>query len=232
MTPPDRATPEALGTVLLVDDHAVVREGCRRLIEDTRDLRVVGEAASGEEAYRLFTELRPDVVVMDLSMPGIGGVEAIRRLVARDAGVRVLVLSMHEDAIFSSRALKAGARGYVTKSSAPGVLVEAIRVVLSGRLYLGPDIAQELAVQSLPGRSNPMQALSAREFEVFRLLVEGKTVADIARVMCLSPKTVANYQSALRHKLEVSNTTQAVRLAMAHGLVAGVSAEDGDASSS
>jgi DNA-binding NarL/FixJ family response regulator len=105
-------------------------------------------------------------------------------------------------------------------------------VVLSGRLYLGPDIAQELEVQSLPGRSNPMQALSAREFEVFRLLVDGHTVADIARVMCLSPKTVANYQSALRHKLEVSNTTQAVRLAMAHGLVAGVSAEDGDTPSS
>ncbi len=205
-------------SVVLVDDHSVVREGYRRLIEATADLSVIGEAATGEEAYRLYGELHPDVVVMDLSLPGIGGIEAVRRIVARDAQARVLVFSMHDDAVFSSRALKAGAKGYVTKAAAPDVLIDAIRAVAGGRLYLSQDIAQELAVLSLPGRNNPVQALSAREFEVFRMLVEGHSVAEIARVLSLSQKTVANYQSALRQKLDVSNTTQAVRLAMAHGL--------------
>lgn len=205
-------------SVVLVDDHSVVREGYRRLIEATADLTVIGEAGTGEEAYRLFCDLHPDVVVMDLSLPGIGGIEAVRRIVARDAQARVLVFSMHDDAVFSSRALKAGAKGYVTKAAAPDVLIDAIRAVAAGRLYLSQDIAQELAVLSLPGRNNPVQALSAREFEVFRMLVEGHSVAEIARVLSLSQKTVANYQSALRQKLDVSNTTQAVRLAMAHGL--------------
>lgn len=205
-------------TVLLVDDHAVVREGYRRLLERTSEVRVIAEAGTGEDAYRLFAELRPDVVVLDLSLPGIGGLEACRRILARDESARVLVFSMHDDVVFSSRALKAGARGYVTKASAPEVLVDAVRAIASGRLYLSQDIAQELAVQSLPGSHSPVQALSAREFEVFRLLVAGHTVAEVARILSLSQKTVANYQSSLRQKLDVQNTTQAVRLAMSYGL--------------
>lgn len=208
-------------TILLVDDHAVVREGYRRLLERTADLRVIGEAASGEDGYRLFGELRPDVAVMDLSLPGIGGVETVRRIVQRDPRARILVFSMHDDAMFSSRALQAGAKGYVTKASAPDVLVEAVRAVSAGRLYLSPDIAQELAMLALPGRRNPVHTLSAREFEVFRMLVDGHSVTDIARVLSLSRKTVANYQSSLRQKLEVSNTTQAMRLAMSHGILPG-----------
>jgi DNA-binding NarL/FixJ family response regulator len=206
-------------TVLLVDDHAVVREGYRRLLERTADLIVVGEAASGEDAYRLFGELSPRVVVMDISLPGIGGIEAARRILARDPAARILMFSVHEDVVFSSRALQTGARGYVTKSSAPEVLVEAVRLVAAGKLYISHDMAQELAVQMVPGQHNPLHALSAREFEVFRLLVAGHRIEEIARILSLSAKTVANYQSSIRQKLDVSNTAQVVRIALSQGLL-------------
>jgi two-component system invasion response regulator UvrY len=230
MSSAPKARTDNVVTVLLVDDHAVVREGYRRILERTPDIEVVAEAGSGEDAYRCYCELDPDVVVMDLSMPGIGGIEAVRRIVTRDSKARVLIFSMYDDGVFSSRALKAGAKGYLTKASAPDSLVDAIRSVASGKLFLSPDVAQELAVLSLPGRANPMQTLSAREFEVFRLLVEGRSVAEISKILSLSQKTVANYQSTLRQKLEVANTTQAVRLAMAHGLFPPVGTAGDDSS--
>ncbi|MEO8166076.1 MAG: response regulator transcription factor [Betaproteobacteria bacterium] len=206
--------------VILVDDHAVVREGYRRLLERTADIAVIAEAASGEDAYRLACDLQPDVTIMDINLPGLGGIEVVRRLVARMPEAKVLMFSMHEDTVFSSRALQAGARGYVTKSAAPEVLVEAVRLVAQGKLYISHEMAQELALQMLPGRSNPIDALSAREFEVFRLLVAGHALQEIARLLCLSYKTVANYQSSIKHKLDVSNTAQVVRLALSHGLLA------------
>lgn len=207
--------------VLLVDDHAVVREGYRRLLERTEDISVIAEVASGEEAYRVVCELQPDVTVMDINLPGLGGIEAVRRIVARLPEAKVLMFSMHEDTVFSSRALQAGARGYVTKSAAPEVLVEAVRLVAAGKLYISHEMAQELAMQMLPGRDNPIDALSAREFEVFRLLVAGHSLQEISRILCLSYKTVANYQSNIKHKLDVSNTAQVVRIALSHGLIAG-----------
>lgn len=207
-------------TVLLVDDHAVVLEGYRRLLERTPDIRVVAEARNGEEAYKAFVELAPDVVVMDITLPGIGGIEVARRMLAREQSARILMFSMHEDVVFSSRALQSGARGYVTKSSAPEVLVEAVRLVAAGKLYISHDMAQELAVQMLPGNENPLQALSPREFEVFRLLVAGHAVGEIARILSLSYKTVANHQWNIRQKLDVSNTAQVVRMAMTHGMLA------------
>lgn len=206
--------------VVLVDDHAVVREGYRRLLERTDDISVIAEVGSGEEAYRIACELRPDVTVMDINLPGLGGIEAVRRIVARLPEAKILMFSMHEDTVFSSRALQAGARGYVTKSAAPEVLVEAVRLVAAGKLYISHEMAQELAVQMLPGREKPIDALSAREFEVFRLLVAGHTLQDISRILCLSYKTVANYQSNIKHKLDVSNTAQVVRIALSHGLIA------------
>jgi DNA-binding NarL/FixJ family response regulator len=205
--------------VLLVDDHAVVREGYRRLLERTTDITVIGEAATGEDAYRLYGDLCPDVTVMDVSLPGIGGIEAVRRIVARDPAARILMFSVHEDVIYSSRALQTGARGYVTKASAPEVLVEAVRHVAAGKVYISHDVAQELAVQSLPGQRNPLRGLSAREFEVFRLLVAGHRLEEVARILSLSLKTVANYQSSIRQKLDVSNTAQAVRMALTQGLL-------------
>lgn len=205
--------------VLLVDDHSVVLEGYRRLLERTPDIVVIADAGSGEEAYRKFVDERPDVVVMDISLPGIGGIEVARRILAREPDAKILMFSMHEDVVFSSRALQTGARGYVTKASAPEVLVEAVRLVAAGKLYISHDMAQELAVQMLPGNENPLQGLSPREFEVFRLLVAGHAVSEIARMLSLSYKTVANHQWNIRQKLDVSNTAQVVRMAMAHGVI-------------
>ena len=207
-------------SVVLVDDHAVVREGYRRLLERTGDISVIAEASTGEEAYRVVSEMQPDVTVMDINLPGIGGIEVVRRIVSRQPEARILMFSMHEDTVFSSRALQAGARGYVTKSAAPEVLVEAVRLVAAGKLYISHEMAQELAVQMLPGRDNPIDALSAREFEVFRLLVAGHSLQEISRILCLSYKTVANYQSNIKHKLDVSNSAQVVRIALNHGLIA------------
>jgi two-component system invasion response regulator UvrY len=205
--------------VLLVDDHAVVREGYRRLLERTPEIEVVAEAATGEDAYRVFCELNPDVVVMDINLPGMSGIEAARRMLAREPDARVLMFSMHEDALFGSRALQAGARGYVTKASAPEVLVEAVKAVSAGRLYISHDMAQELALQTVPGQDLPLNALSPREFEVFRLLAEGKSVADIARILSLSQKTVANYQSLIKQKLDADTSAQMVWIALKRGLV-------------
>ena len=216
--------------VVLVDDHAVVREGYRRLLERTEDISVIAEVASGEDAYRVVCELKPDVTVMDINLPGLGGIEAVRRIVARLPEAKILMFSMHEDTVFSSRALQAGARGYVTKSAAPEVLVEAVRLVAAGKLYISHEMAQELAVQMLPGRDNPIDALSAREFEVFRLLVAGHSLQEISRILCLSYKTVANYQSNIKHKLDVSNTAQVVRIALSHGLIAGAAEAEGNRS--
>ena len=207
-------------SVVLVDDHAVVREGYRRLLERTEDISVIAEVATGEEAYRVVCEMQPDVTVMDINLPGIGGIEVVRRIILRAPEAKILMFSMHEDTVFSSRALQAGARGYVTKSAAPEVLVEAVRLVAAGKLYISHEMAQELAVQMLPGRDNPIDALSAREFEVFRLLVAGHSLQEISRILCLSYKTVANYQSNMKHKLDVSNTAQVVRIALNHGLIA------------
>jgi len=212
--------------VVLADDHAVVREGYRRLLERTGDIEVLAEAGSGEEAYRLICDLKPDVAVLDISLPGLSGIEVVRRVIARNPDQKILVFSMHEDTVFSSRALQAGARGYVTKSAAPEVLVEAVRLVASGKLYISHEMAQELAVQMLPGREKPIDALSAREFEVFRLLVAGHSLQEISKILCLSYKTVANHQSSIRQKLDVNNTAQVVRIALNHGLIA--SAPEGE----
>lgn len=207
--------------VLLVDDHAIVRAGFRRLLEQTTDIVVAAEAASGEEAYEKHPRCDPGVTVMDLSMPGAGGMAAIQRILARRPEARILVYSMHESPAFAVHALRAGAAGYVTKASAPDVLVEAVRAVSAGGSYLSPDIARRIALERVAGGENPLQALSAREFEVFRLLAEGKTVDDIAGALFLSSKTVANYATQIRQKLGISSQIELLRLAMTHGVVSG-----------
>lgn len=212
--------------VLLVDDHAVVREGYRRLLEQTEDIRVLAEAGSGEDAYRLFCELRPAVVVMDISLPRISGIEITRKIVAREPGARVLVFSMHEDVVFASRALAAGARGYIAKSAAPEVLVEAIRRIAAGKGYVDHAMAQKLASQRVGSEPDPVSVLTEREFEVFRLLAQGQPVGEIASILNLTAKTVANHQSSLRQKLGVDNAAQLVRLAARHGLIGDVTFRD------
>ena len=193
-------------SVLLVDDHAIVREGYKRLLE-RGDIAVVGEAADGEEALRLFGQLAPQVVVMDISLPGISGIEVTRRMLSRAPKTRVLVFSMHTEVIYANRALQAGACGYLTKVSAPGVLVDAVHTVAKGGRYMSADIAQALAA-SASATAGENGGLSAREFEVLRLLVRGQSLEDIARAIGITPKTAANYQSLIKQKLGVDNTVQ------------------------
>jgi DNA-binding NarL/FixJ family response regulator len=204
---------------MLVDDHAVVRAGYRRLLEQDSDIQVVAEAENGEQGYQAYLQCHPDVVIMDLSMPGIGGFEAIRRIITEDENARLLVFSMHEDAVFAERALQAGAKGYITKSSAPKVLVEAVEQVAAGNLFLGPDIAQKLALQKLKGVEPPLRDLSPKELEIFRLLAEGYTTQEISEMMYLSYKTVANYSTQIKSKLKLSSAAEMVRLAIRHGLI-------------
>jgi DNA-binding NarL/FixJ family response regulator len=206
-------------TVLLVDDHAVVREGYRRLLEVSGGITVVGEAASAADAYQQFCSLMPDVAVMDIALPGVSGIEGMRRILAHEPKARVLMFSMYEDAIFVRRALEAGAAGYLTKAAAPRVLVEAVATIASGRRFLSPDVAQMLALQPASSESSTHDVLSAREFEVLKLLVEGGTLNEIAQQLGLNPKTVSNHQSSIRQKLGAETATQLLRAAMRLGLI-------------
>jgi DNA-binding NarL/FixJ family response regulator len=206
--------------VLLVDDHAVVRAGYRLLLQNAPEIEVVAEADSGELGCRLFAELAPDVVVMDLKLPGIGGLEAIRRIVQRSRQAKVLVFSMHEDILFVEQALAAGARGYVTKSSAPRVLVAAVKQVAAGGQPLAGDIARRLEFARGRGGDSPLRQLSTREFEIFCLLAEGLGSADVAKRLSLSHKTVANYGTQLKAKLGVATVAELTRLAIRHGVIA------------
>ncbi len=215
------AAPLAQITVFLVDDHSVVREGYRRLLERSAGIRVIGEAANASDAYSEFQRLNPDVVVMDISLPGASGIEAMRHMLAREPRAKVLIFSMHEEPIFASRAFQAGALGYVTKASAPDVLVEAVRAVAQGTRYLSQDMAQALALQFVDGGgASSLNVLSNREFEVMRLLVTGDTIAAIAEKLQLSYKTVANHQSAIRQKLGVETSAQLLQVAQRNGVVA------------
>jgi two-component system, NarL family, invasion response regulator UvrY len=204
--------------ILLIDDHAVVRAGYHRFLERSADVSVIAEAADAEQGYAQFRRHEPDIGIVDLSMPGAGGLTLIRRIVAHQPLARVLVFSMHEEAVFAARALQAGARGYVTKKSAPETLVEAVHEVYAGRSFLSPDIAQRLALGG--GDADPLAVLSAKEFEVFRLIAAGQSVADIAAAMSLSQKTVANYQTLIKEKLGAATTAALVHVALRHGVIA------------
>jgi two-component system invasion response regulator UvrY len=205
--------------VLLVDDHELVRAGFRRLLEDGDKFTVVAESGSGEQAVQDFNKHHPDVVVMDISMPGIGGVGAIERIVAREPTAKILVLSVHEDSVFTTRAMQAGALGFIPKRSAPEEMLKAVEMVAQGKTCIAPEIAQQLAMQKLTGSENPLDVLSQREFEVFRLLAEGNTVNDIADILSLSPKTVGTHHTNIKQKLNVSNSAELARLAIRSGLV-------------
>ena len=202
---------------MLVDDHAVVRMGFRLLIDSAQDMRVVAEAASGEDAVRVVEEARPDVVVMDISMPGIGGLEALRRILAKAPEARVLVLSAHEDAMHARRTLKAGAAGYLTKRSAAEALIEAIRQVCQGESFLEPRLSEQLAGSSRT--PEPLDTLSEKEFKVFIALASGQSVQEIATVMSLSPSTVGTHLYTIKQKLGAANSAELALIAMRAGLL-------------
>ncbi len=205
--------------IMLVDDHAVVRAGVRRLLEQDARFLVVAECDSGERAYQQFGEYLPDITVMDLSMPGMGGMEAISRIIARYPTARLLVLSMHENAAFASQALKAGARGYLAKNGLAEELIGALESIANGQIYINANISKKITQQFLSNEDNPLQQLSAREFEIFRLLAEGSDSNLIATTLNISSKTVANYQTSIKQKLGLNNSVELVRLAIRHGLI-------------
>ena len=205
--------------IMLVDDHAVVRAGVRRLLEQDNRFLVVSECDSGERAYQQFGEYLPDITVIDLSMPGMGGLEAISRITARYPTAKLLVLSMHENAAFASQALKAGAKGYLSKNSLAEELVNALDSIVKGQTYINASISKQIAQQFLNATENPLQILSAREFEIFRLLAEGIDNNAIAATLNISPKTVANYQTSIKQKLSINSPVELVRLAIRSGLI-------------
>lgn len=205
--------------VMLVDDHAVVRMGFKMLLESDSDIRVIAEAESGELAIQRYVEHKPDVVVMDITMPGIGGLEAIERILAKDNVARILVLSAHEDSVHPKRVLNAGAMGYLTKRSAAEELIKAIRTVASGKKYLEASVAQQMAIQQLSGDQNPVDVLSPREFEVFMALAKGKTTNEIAETLFLSPRTVGTHLYNIKQKLNANNSAEIALIAMRSGLL-------------
>ena len=203
--------------VMLVDDHALVRMGFRMLLADAQ-VEVASEAGDGEQACRDYSRVRPDVVVMDLSMPGMGGLEAVRRLLAQDERARILALSAHEDSAHASRVLRAGALGYLAKRSAPEALATAVHAVARGDRYVDPQTAQALAMAQIEGGS-PADVLSAREFSVFVQLARGATVAQVAQNLNVSPSTVGTHLYHLKQKLGASNQSELTLVALRWGLI-------------
>ena len=206
-------------TVLLADDHAVVRDGLRMLLQQSADIRVVGEAADGREAVQLAQDLRPDVVIMDITMRELNGVEAARLLRDLCPATRVVMLSMHSNSEHVFRALEAGAAGYVVKESAGEEVAAAVRAAHAGQRYLSRAIAAlESTLQSRSARASPLDSLSARERDVLQLGGEGRTSAEIAATVSLSPKTIETYRVRLMKKLRVNSVAELVKFAIEHGL--------------
>ncbi len=206
-------------TVMLVDDHAVVRFGFRMLLEATEDIRVVAEAESAEAAYQQIPAAKPDVIVMDISLGGTMGVEATRRIVARDKMARVLGLSSHEDPSYVRYMLKAGALGYLSKRSAPDELIHAIRQVNEGRMYIDSHLSQRMALEEFNGEKSPIEVLSEREFGVFIQLAKGASVNQIAEMLNISPRTVGTHLYNVKQKLGVANQAELALIAVRHGLI-------------
>jgi two-component system, NarL family, invasion response regulator UvrY len=204
---------------MLVDDHAVVRMGFKLLLQACDDIEVVAEADSGEAACQMVDAVGPDVVVMDIAMAGMGGIEAIKRLLAKNPRLRILALSAHEDTSHPKRALQAGALGYLSKRSAPEVLIDAIRAIAKRQRYLDAQIAQRMAVQDISGDKGPMEKLSAREFEVFVQLARGQSVAQISEALKLSSSTVGTHLYNVKQKLGLANQAEMTLLAVRHGLI-------------
>lgn len=211
-------------SVLIVDDHAVVRQGLAGLLSQA-GYRVAGEAEDGESAYLQAQKLKPDLIILDLDMPGIGGLETIHKVLSRDVNANILIFSMHDDAIFANRALQAGAKGYIVKTDAPELLLEAIRIILKGGKYIGEQLAQKMAIEQLSLLENPLSVLSPREFEVFRRLAIGESLTQISEKLHIGYKTTANVQTQIRQKLGVETTGQLVHMAMKLGILQHTSAQ-------
>jgi two-component system invasion response regulator UvrY len=201
-------------TIMLVDDHAIVREGYRSLLQKQDNMEVTAEANDGQQAYLKYREFEPDIVIMDITMPGQSGLEAISRIRQFNTEAKILVFSMHQNPSFAIQATRAGAFGYVTKSSDPEVLIRAIKDVYKGQHSLSADIAQALALEKMGTESSALEQLTVREFEIFRMLVEAHSNQEIAETLNISPKTVSNTHYIIKKKLGVESDIELTRLAI------------------
>lgn len=206
--------------VFLVDDHELVRTGIRRILEDVRGIKVVGEADSGEDAVKWCRTEQADIVLMDMNMPGIGGLEATKKILRFNPDMKVIVLTIHTENPFPTKVMQAGAAGYLTKGAAPDEMVNAIRMVQSGQRYLSPEIAQQMALsQFTPDSENPFKELSERELQIMIMITKGEKVTDISEQLNLSPKTVNSYRYRLFSKLNISGDVELTHLAIRHGIL-------------
>lgn len=211
--------------VLIVDDHQMVRLGTRRLLEDEPGIDVVGEASSGEEAIEAVDTLNPQLVLMDVQMPGIGGLEATRRCLRVAPDVKVIALSMHDAEPFPSKLFEAGARGYLSKRSDPQELVKGIKKVMAGHRYIGGDIAQNLALRPFDeAQRSPFELLSGREMQITLMVIKGMTATEMGKKLALSPKTVNSYRYGVFDKLDLANDVELTQLAIKHDLIGAESA--------
>ena len=209
--------------VVLVDDHELVRTGVRRILDDASGITVVAEASSGEQAVAEANAHKPDVVLMDIHMPGIGGIEATRKILRATPKTKVIALTVHGDKPYAVQLLKGGAQGFLTKGCPADAVIKAIRAVHAGQRYVGSDVAQDLALSLLPGSADsPFDNLSQREMQVLLMLTEGQSVQEISDRLCLSPKTVSTYRYRLYDKLDVENDVELIRLAISHGIIEGM----------
>lgn len=206
--------------VMLVDDHELVRTGFRLILDDAEDIEVVAEAASGENALQLIPEIRPDLVLMDINMPGIGGIEATRTIKRKFPEVHVIVVTVHSDAPFPAKLHEAGALGYLTKGCHASELLDAVRTVVKGKPFLSAEVAQKLSLAKLSGVDSefPFESLSKREMQVLMLIVQGAKNQDISDTLCVSPKTVSTYRHRLFEKLGIQTDAELTMLAIRHGV--------------
>lgn len=207
--------------VIVADDHAVVRAGLHQLIDDEVDMDVVGEATNGEQAYHLYNQLNPHVLLIGcLYTKEMSGLEAIRRILLRHPTAKVIVYRLNDDLAFAGYSLSCGAKGYITGLTDNNELITAIREVISGKVYISSSIAKKIALQSMSDNDNPLKCLSSREFEMFRLLAEGCSVKEISTILNVGSKTVANYQTNIKHKLAIHSPVDIVRMAIRYDVIA------------
>lgn len=205
--------------IILVDDHAIVRAGFQMLLATEQSITVLAEAERGEQACQLYADLQPDVVVLDLSMAGIGGLETTRRLCQRDSNANILIFSVHDENVYIDRALNAGAKGYISKNAHPDILIDAIHCVARGELYIEQGLLAQTLNHKQHEYKNIIETLSPREFDVFLLLAKGYTAHKIADELCLGYKTVANYSTQIKNKLNISSLAELVHIAILLDLI-------------
>ncbi|MGH1430825.1 MAG: response regulator [Neptuniibacter sp.] len=205
--------------ILIVDDHAVVRQGYASLLSTVLSPCVVREAGNGDQAYSMCQEDAPQVMIMDVNMSGISGIEAARRILERFPDVNVLFFSMYDEVPVVTQALNTGARGYITKSCTPGILIEAVKKVSTGQLYVEHELAMRLVVSRPEQKDQRLRDMTQREFEIFVMLARGLSVKEISDELCISNKTVSNYTAILKSKLNMTSTAELVHLAIEEGLV-------------